>query len=499
MPAANEERSDERNIDANLLPRSLFAPQEDPRKELRDMVESILSEKFMIFLSLLTIPLIVLPFVIRFSPPVLYFFRVCGLSIVSLFVLEYSAKLYLASDRWSHFKSPWHLLDLAIIVAPFLQYAIWLAIDIPASLPLLLRLLRIPRVFMVGGRAIVRQMQSCKIVANEVTKEAETIIQVVDSDFQTVKENLTWEGVGSNLSNGNQEWINFSNMTDEGFGKLSKMLRLHESHFRSELIDEIFPHLDYVQKASLVFLQSGEIKYPEHTGQYLTVSRSGIIVVCNGTKIISVSRHDVDLLRSVLNSTHKPLENSAFVVSVLYSILENALHRYRSIISEIEVDIVKIGSTPRSKLPRDFLDRIYQLNREVSRLVSDLVHFKELLGTIVSKKIPLDGFDQGSEEVFDVLQDDATYLNEAASNLVDNIRYIIDLYINYSSFETNKILKILAVITSISVIPTAVGGLLGENLLNVPFPVYLWQVVLMIAISMVMVTYVFIKLGWLKV
>jgi Mg2+ and Co2+ transporter CorA len=72
------------------------------------------------------------------------------------------------------------------------------------------------------------------------------------------------------------------------------------------------------------------------------------------------------------------------------------------------------------------------------------------------------------------------------------------LYINQTSFETNKILKILAVVTVISVIPSAVGGLIGTNLLDVPYPAYLWQLSLVIGVSMTLVTYTFIKLGWLK-
>ena len=40
---------------------------------------------------------------------------------------------------------------------------------------------------------------------------------------------------------------------------------------------------------------------------------------------------------------------------------------------------MKISGTPRSKLPKDFLERIYQLDKEVSRLVSNLMHFKDTL------------------------------------------------------------------------------------------------------------------------
>jgi len=69
------------------------------------------------------------------------------------------------------------------------------------------------------------------------------------------------------------------------------------------------------------------------------------------------------------------------------------LDDYKAVLSEIEIETIKIGSTPRSKLPKDFLERIYMLDKEVSRLVSNLVHFKDMLSIIPSKKVPLEGFD----------------------------------------------------------------------------------------------------------
>ena len=91
-----------------------------------------------------------------------------------------------------------------------------------------------------------------------------------------------------------------------------------------------------------------------------------------------------------------------------------------------------------------------------------------MLSIITSKKVPLEGFNKKSEEAFHVLQDGAEYLTELSHDLIENLRSNIDLYINQTSFETNRILKILAVITAISVIPSAVSGILGTNLLMYP-------------------------------
>jgi Mg2+ and Co2+ transporter CorA len=487
--------------DANAedyLPRSLYVPQEDPRQNMREIVDSIFSDKFMIFLSIILIPIILIPFLVDVSPAVFAFLDMCDMAIVLLFVAEYVLKLYFASDRWAHFKSPWHLVDLVIVTLLFVQYIPIVELSATGSYSLLLRLLRLPRAFAVGSRAVAGRRVASRPIA-ETIKLPDTIIRQVDLNLKTTQNGLTWSELEEHLSDySRQEWIDIDNISDEGFATLSKILKIPELHFKSKIVDEIYPHIDYVQCASFIFIQSGKIQYPENANNYLTISKSGIIVVCNGTKIITVSRHSVDLFNKVLNSIKSDQKDEIFVVPTLYSILEQTLNDYKSLLSEIELEIIKIGKTPKSKLPRDFLERIYQLDKEVTRLVSNLVHYKDLLGTIISKRVPLEGFDESSEEAFNVLQQGATYLNEIADDLTDNLQSIIDLYINQTSFETNRILKILAVITSISVIPSAIGGILGMNLLDVNYGAYLWQVAFIIGLAMTFTAYIFIKLGWLK-
>src|SRR5208282_922204 len=120
MPNAGEhDGGAEKN---GLLPRSLFVPEADSRKNLRDTIDSILSDKFMVFLSFAIIPIILVPFAFNLSSPASEFLDICDWVIIVLFVAEYTSKLYLARDRWAHFKEPWHLVDLVIVVLPFVQY-----------------------------------------------------------------------------------------------------------------------------------------------------------------------------------------------------------------------------------------------------------------------------------------------------------------------------------------------------------------------------------------
>jgi Mg2+ and Co2+ transporter CorA len=496
MPEDAPRQSGADEVDDDL-PRSIFVRKEDPRKDVRETVDSVLSDEFMAFLSVILIPVILLPFFISFSAPVLDFFEICDVTVILLFTLEYSAKLYLAKSRWEYFRSPWHLLDLAVILLSFVSYLPLLRHGSAGSGSLLLRLLRLPRALAVGGRTAGSRIKAPEPAPAVETKPPPTVIRQVSADL-TTEHDLSWDDLEEHLGTKDQEWIDLHNISEEGMLRLSAMLRVPAHHFKAKHVDEIYPHVASVQQMSFIFLQSGEIKYPENSESYLTIARRGELIICRGHKIISASPHGIDMFAKALAEMQRRLDQHGFAASVLYGMLEATLKEYRSIFSDIELEVSRIGSTPRSKLPRDFLQRMYELNKEVTRLSSNMVHFKELLGVVITKRVPLEGFGKSAEEDFKALQDETSFLNDIADDVVDHLRTIIDLYINQSSYETNRILKILAVITALAIIPSAIGGILGMNLLDVPYTFELWQIVVVIVFSMAFIGYCFIKLGWLR-
>ena len=453
----------------------------------------------MAFVAFLLVPIIVLPLATPLPESVTTFLYVSDWTIILIFVIEYSSKLYLSENRRQYFLSRWHILDLAIIVFSLLLYLPVFDFRTPGSPSLLLRLLRLPRLVAAGSIAAGGVIQEAPPVQVEERTEKEAQIRsIFAGNLQAVSDHLSWEDLKEHLSTDEHEWLDIHNIPDDGFSRLSQILQVSEPHFKSSLIDELYPHIDSVQASSFIFLQSGRLTYPDEQNLQLKVLRSGFIIICSGKKIISISRHEVDLFKKTLENIRSKTVHRSFVVGVLYEILDSLLGQYRSMLSDIEIDVTRIGQTPRSKLPRDFLERIYAIKREVSRLASNLVHFKSLLGIILSRKVSLEGFDDLAADDFEVLQDGVSYLAEIADDLDENLRSLIDLYINRTSFETNRILKILAVITSVGVIPAAVGSLLGTNLLDTPFQAYLWQITTIVVFGMVFAVYVFVKLGWLK-
>ena len=62
----------------------------------------------------------------------------------------------------------------------------------------------------------------------------------------------------------------------------------------------------------------------------------------------------------------------------------------------------------------------------------------------------------------------------------------------------NRVMKILAVLTALTMVPAIVGGLLGMNLIGNPWPATLLQMVTIVGLVMVLTAWVFFNLGWLK-
>lgn len=81
---------------------------------------------------------------------------------------------------------------------------------------------------------------------------------------------------------------------------------------------------------------------------------------------------------------------------------------------------------------------------------------------------------------------------------LEDVKTLIELHINFKSFEMNVFLKLLAVVSFLGLMPSVVGGLLGMNVLGNPWAVTLPQVAFGIAMSMATALYMFAVKRWLK-
>lgn len=471
----------------------------DPKKELREKVNLILPDSLMIILALIMVPVVLIELLVADLPDsISTSFNFIDYTILGIFIIEYLLKTILATNVLKHIINPWHLLDLLIIIVPSISLLPMFSIKFAIS-SLLLRLLRIIRLLAIGGRTADRRGLLASSAPKAVEKaEIPLEIRVMDGQLENNYENVPLNKLKEYLDRPSHSWVDISPVSEADFDLLSNILGIPKILLESELIDESYPRVDYFEHYAMIFARIADIQISQNGPTRLLINRMSLLVICRERNIITVSKSKSDLFSQIIEKAkkiHSPEE--PVVVTILYTILKYILEKDKQIIAALERELMILESIPLENRPAGFLETTFHLRKEVNQLVPSLFHLKELISNITSKRVPLEGFSERHEKIFDILMDQATYLHETASNARDNLQSLVDLYINMTSFATNKMMRVIAVITSLSIIP-AVMGLLGSNIMGNPWDIQLWQVFAVVGIIMLAMGWIFYRLGWLK-
>jgi len=472
----------------------------DRKKALRDRVYLILPDGLMIALAVLMVPIVVVPLVVDLPKSIAGFLRAGDYTIIGIFVIEYVLKTALARNIRKHVLNPWHLLDLLVVLLPVVDFLPMVSEGLARSSPLLrlLRITRLLRVAAVGGRAVDRKVHTRAAVHREVETAQTMETRVMDSALENIYEDISLSEVKRYVDSPSHTWVDITSVSESHFDELSDALGVPRILLESELVEESYPRIDYFEHYSMIFARIAEPKIVQKGTKRLFVSRAGLLVVCYGQTIITMSRQKASSFSQILEKAkryHNPGE--PLVISILYTILKYILEKDEQITAALEQEVARLENIPLNERPPDFLETTFHLKKEVNQLVPSLLHLKEIVTVIASKRVPLEGFSERHERLFDILMDEATYLHETAQDARENLLSLIDLYINTTSYEMNKVMRVIAVITCLGIIP-AVGGLLGSNLIGNPWGIHLWEVFAVVGAIMIGMGWVFYRLGWLK-
>jgi Mg2+ and Co2+ transporter CorA len=266
-----------------------------------------------------------------------------------------------------------------------------------------------------------------------------------------------------------------------------------------ELVDESYPRIDYFEHRSLIFARLAEIKPLSRHFVRFSVERYGLLVICQGDNIITLCKTRTGIFDQLVERAKKVhASGESAAVSILYTILQYVLNKDKQIVAAVEQELMNLENIPANQRPSNFLEMTFLLRKEVNQLVPSLLHLKEIISVITSKRVPLKGFSEKSENMFDILMDEASYLHETASNARDDLQSLVDLYINTTSYEMNKVMRVIAVMTALGIVPAIILGALGTNLIDNPWDLQLWQVLTGVGVAMLAMGWVFYRMGWLK-
>jgi magnesium transporter len=182
------------------------------------------------------------------------------------------------------------------------------------------------------------------------------------------------------------------------------------------------------------------------------------------------------------------------VDQLLYAILQNVVSQMRPIMSNIRYGIEKIDDNYGNERPEDVIKQISELRRNIIFLQSSLKPQKNIFAAFEQMK------DQQEKNMDAYWGNIGDFLGKMMDMAEDDQELLEGLYSSIDTlltFRTNKIMKILAMITVISLPLTTISGFYG---MNIPLPFQnsinaIWGIISVMVIFCVIAVVLLIKIN----
>jgi Mg2+ and Co2+ transporter CorA len=470
---------------------------------LRSSIDAVFSDSLMIALSLILIPVILIPFVIEIPPSGQIVLTTINGAILAVFILEYIFKLTLAENHWQFFANPWHLLDLFIIAAPIAGILSGSFQTVTGSFRLL-RLIQLSRSAALGTRAYSRQEPGPDLNAHTGDTPAQgcmiRILYPASVSGEWITRELrdlpdTEHIIRADSADGITKWYDFTLVQEADLPKISRFTGVSVSLLDEAFRERAFPWARSHRNYAAVYLKIRESRRNPDNPRQILIAWRWILIVSKDHTLLTLSAmapRASDLIARQALSAHETLTPA----EISYRFFEDALSRIEETLRAIEDELEYTGSLPISEQPASFLPATFRLKKESIRIHSWLLHTRDVLNSIVNGKVSLHGMEDGSR--FAALLDRASYLYDISNDITENVSSLTDYYFNATSFQMGRVMKLIAVLSALTIIPTVVGSLLGSNLEGNPWPISLAQIVVVVGIAMLATAWVYYRLGWLK-
>jgi Mg2+ and Co2+ transporter CorA len=478
--------------------------QHEHALDMQRFVDNIFREEVMGGLALLLVPVLLLLDFGDLSSQITAFLLIIDIAIWIFFFLEYICRLVVAKDRYAFLIAPWHILDLFIVALP----AVALLSGTGYGIARYLRVLRAMQSVQVLNIAAKRasshfgKKSPGKGIGCPGGHVHVRSLPVTYAGLETAATGPVpaWTSVSldeSVVPDFKGYWFDFSGYTDADLPVLSKLTGIPEYQLEVKLRERAYPRADVMGSVTTVFLKLPRVYHQPGEPPVWMISWDGLLLAYNQESVISFSRTETEVTDRALSDGI----SMGIVMNgpgILYLLVNNSLRTIEDLILTAEEQLVYLETRPMNRLPRNFLSMMYADQKEISRIISGLRYTKTALEEVSNSE--RFGFNKDEAEAGRLrsLADRCSLLSDNAQHVADSFAWMVDFYLNTTSFSMNRVMKLLAVLTALTMIPALVGGLLGMNLIDNPWPVTLLQMVSIVALVMLLTAWVYYNIGWLK-
>lgn len=456
-------------------------------------ITALLNDALLGFLALLAAELALAPALFALPASAAYLFDSIQWLVVGAFAVEYAASLVLASRKRQFIFDPWRLLDLFIIVVPVLSILPSVS-NAFRSAPVL-RLLRLLRLATFAARF------SSSVVRHEARRESGVVtgvpeIQLFKGPGEVQGRRVTWDEFVSWLARPDGSWCHLSNVSSAQFDAVARAEGLSRSLLESCLSSANYPRLELSHR-SIVLSVWLPARLKSDSAE---TERAAVLLVLGKSALMTVAPRGVELPALLFEALEADaLVSAPFSTRLALALLRLVLDRNETVAGRLEQHLRGLEDVPVYDSKPAFFERAFRLRKDLSVAKGDLWRIKGVLATLAEGRVRLPGNNQTDlAETIRVLSDRSDYLYQTVDNLREGLLSVIELHLNVVSFEMNKFMRLLAVVSVLGLIPAVVGGLLGMNVAGNPWPATLGQITYGVCGSVLLVLYLFLVRGWLR-
>ena len=358
----------------------------------------------------------------------------------------------------------------------------------------ILRLLRLLRIFTAAGRSVKGSRLPAQVI------KAPPLVSRISVNT------MSKSGITRCTNNGHScvitdddaiAWVDIQDVSSIDLDYISQSIHVPRIVLESKIVEEAFPRIDYYNDFTTIFLWDAKLISRGEGPRDMNISRSGMLVICKGNRIITICTGKSGLFDEI-SEEMRTIDGADFPVNVLYSLLRHKVKDGEEIVRAFELKTGVLEDQPVGKTTPSFLEDTFHLKKDVQKINKNLWHLRQVLDTLKSRKVKLNNITDDHLHLFDILYDEADYLYETSQNINESLVSLRELHINTVSYELTRVMRVLAIITCMALVPSTIGGLLGENILGQPFPLTISEVIVIVASLMVLELYAFYKMGWLR-
>ncbi len=413
------------------------------------------------------------------------------LTIVGLFLAEYLVGLTLAPSRAAFLRDPWRILDAAIVAVALLALVPSVS-DALRNSPAL-RLVRLGRFALLGARSGLRLRGSSQRTARPAPEQAvEPTVHALDREALDRFALIDWPRALERIGSAEPDWLFVAGIGSERLAQVAAALAIPELALR-KVFDADFPRLDRFERLTAMFAW-----YPREDPDTGRVRRTPVLLVGTAQNVVVLTREPTDLLERIEARVGELPPSLPGLVRATFALVAEILGAYTRTVEGLEGAVADLEAGESALRDDHFLARSFELRADIARVRANLKHLKNVVANLNAERIAIHGFEAGHRELFALLADDAADLYETIDDLRETLGAVVDLRINVSSFQMNRVMRLLALLTALALIPATAGGLLGMNVLGSPWPATLGQVAFGVAVGMALSLYAFAVKGWFR-